>query len=141
MVFAWALHVNCYFTSLFDAWNLSDLCPPWAFVLCSPQGLSIISETASSISVSCWQPDMGVQYHPWSKVRLRRRTAHLIQWVWSQGWGYLRAIPGFRVFLLIPPLLGVAYLQPTSFIGRILFDLSGVGAALFRSGLSVATDG
>ena len=37
----------------------------------------------------------------------------------EQGWGHLRATPGFGVFWFIPLFLVVAYLPPTSFIGRI----------------------
>ena len=50
-----------------------------------------------------------------------------IQWVGPQGWGYLRASPGFREFWFILLLLVVAYLPPTSFIGKIFSGLSGVG--------------
>ena len=44
----------------------------------------------------------------------------------EQGWDHLRANLGFGVFWFIPSLLVIAYLPPTSFIGRIFSDLSGV---------------
>ena len=51
----------------------------------------------------------------------------------TKGWGHLRVNPGFGVFWFIPLLLDVAYLQPTSFIGRIFSCLSKVGMALFQT--------
>ena len=53
----------------------------------------------------------------------------------EQGWGHLRANPGFGVLWIIPPLLLVAYLPPISFIGRIFSCLSEVGLAWVQSGL------
>ena len=57
----------------------------------------------------------------------------------EQGWGYHRANPRFGVFWFIPPLMVVAYLPPTSFIGRIFSGLSGVGLAWVQCGVDDGT--
>ena len=63
---------------------------------------------------------------PWFRV-IRGWPLYPIQWVESQGWDHLRANLGFGEFWFILPLLVVAYLSPTSFIGMIFSGLSGVG--------------
>ena len=97
--------------------------PSRAVFIHSPLGLSIMHSTGvtSLISVSCQQPDLGVHFYPWSKFLFWRQPHYHIQWIRLQRWGNLRVNPGFRVFWFIPPLLAVAYLQSTSFIGRIFF--------------------
>ena len=67
------------------------------------------------------------------KVDIRVTAPYPIQWVTPQGWGYLRTNPWFWVFWFIPPLLTVAYLQPTSFIDWIFSGLSKVGVTLFQT--------
>ena len=57
----------------------------------------------------------------------------------KQGWGHLKANPEFGVFWFIPPLLVVAYLPPTSFIGSIFSCLSGVGLAWVQYGVDDGT--
>ena len=52
----------------------------------------------------------------------------------EQGWDHLRANPGFGVFWFIPLLLVVAYLPPTSFIGRIFSGLSVVCLVWVQTG-------
>ena len=86
-------------------WNLwiSGLFQIFCHALSSGVNLKPKKE-ASPISVSCWQPDLGVQDHPWSKVDIRGQPPHPIQWVGPQGWGYLRANPRFGVFWFIPLL-------------------------------------
>ena len=58
------------------------------------------------------------QYHPWSKVWYGGRLPYSIQFVRLQGWANWEIIRVW-VFWFIHHLLAVAYLQPTSFIGRI----------------------
>ena len=68
----------------------------------------------------------GVQYHRGLGL-FGGWPPYTIQWVEPQGWGHLRANPGFGEFWFIPSLMMVAYLPPTSFIGRNFFGLFGVG--------------
>ena len=123
------------------------LCPPGvsrspipsrAVVIRSSLGLSIIASAGVTPPTffSCWQPDLCVQSHSWSKARIGGRSPYPIQWVSTRRMDHLRANPGFGVFWFILTLLAVAYLQPTSFIGRIFFGLSGVGVALSQTGWS-----
>ena len=110
---------SCYFT-----WSLYDSpVPPRVFVPHSPLGLSIMPllVVASSISVPCWQPDLGVQYHPWSKVDIKGQSLHSIQWraVDDSTWELIRGLG----ILVHPSLLALAYLQPTSFTERIFSSL------------------
>ena len=60
---------------------------------------------APLISVPCRQPDLGVQYHPWSKVVIGGQPLLPHSMGREQGWDHLRANPGFGVFWSIPPLL------------------------------------
>ena len=94
-------------------------------------------EVASPISVPFLKPDLGVQYHPWSKVNILGWPPYPIQWKGPQGWGHLRANPGFGVFCFISPLLVIAYLPPTSFKGRIFSGLFGVDLFWVQTRLSV----
>ena len=62
----------------------------------SCMGLSIMPllGVTISISVPCRQPDLGVQYHPWSKVDIRGQPPYLIQWLRPQEWAILELILG-----------------------------------------------
>ena len=89
---------------------------------------------ASPISVSCRQPDLGVQYHPWSKVDIRGTASTTHSMGREQGWDHLSANPGFGVFWFIPPLLSKTILgQPPLYGGFSLVytqsrrDLSSCG--------------
>ena len=84
------------------------LCPSRGFVLRSPLELIIMPTArmaALPTSVSCRQPDLSVQYHPWSKVDIRGQPHLSHSMGREQGWGHLRATTGFGVFWFIPPLL------------------------------------
>ena len=78
-----------------------------AFVLLSHLELIIMPLLGAvfSISVPYRQPDLGVQYHPWSKVVIRRQPLLPHSMGREQGWGHLRANSGFGVFWFIPLLL------------------------------------
>ena len=60
---------------------------------------------AFHISVPCRQPDLSVQYHSWSKVDIRGQPLLPHSMGRKQGWGNLRANPGFVVFWFISSLL------------------------------------
>ena len=109
----WWLVVTVVCTLWFLRLILLGVC--WKF-LCPLQSLcpalsSGVNHNATArmaalhIYFPCRQPDLGVQYHPWSKVDIRGQP-HLPHSMGSeQGWGHLRANPGFGVFWFIPPLL------------------------------------
>ena len=59
------------------------------------------------------------------------RSPYPIQWVEPQGWGHLRAIPGFGVFWFIPSLLaGPISSQPPLYRGFSPVYIHGVGMTL-----------
>ena len=79
---------------------------------------------------------MGVQYHPWSKVDIRRLYPHSIQWVRPQGWGTWELIRD-RCILVHPFPSDWDYLRPTSFIERIFLNLhSWCRCLMFQAGRS-----
>ena len=95
------------------------------------------AKVASSTSVPWRQPDLGVQYHPWSKVRFGGQPPHPIQWARPQGWGHLRANPWFRVFWFISSLLAEPiFSQPPLYRGFSPIYIHGVGVVLFQAGKS-----
>ena len=108
----WWLVVTVSVPSGFSDLMLLGVCcdtsvPSRAFVMCSPLKLIIMPLLggSTSISVPCRQPDLGVQYHPWSKVSIRGQPLLPHSMGREKGWGHLRATPGFGVFWFIPPLL------------------------------------
>ena len=104
----------------------------YCHVLSSGENLKTLKRAASPISIPCRQSDLDVQYHSWSKVRLGDGFLTPLNEWGGEEWSYLRANPDLGIFWFIPPLLAVAYLQPTSFIGRIFSGLSRVDVALFQ---------
>ena len=101
---------------------LSSSVSSGAFVMRSPPGVN------HNVTTRTWllsSPSF-VDSQTWvssttrgQRLTFRGQPPYLIQWVGLQGWSHLRANPGFEEFWFIPPLLVVAYLPPTSFIGRI----------------------
>ena len=85
--------------------------------------------------VPCQLPDLGVQYHPWSKVWFSRQPPYPIQWVRPLKWVHLRTNPGFKKFWFIPTFLTAFLLQSTSFKERIFFSLSGIGLNFVQIGV------
>ena len=88
----------------------------------------------SPISVTCRQPDLSVQYHPWSKVDIRGSNLALFKRFGPKDGATWELHPGFGEYWFIPPLLVVAYPPPTSFIGSIFSGLSGVSLAWVQCG-------
>ena len=115
----WGLVVTVVCTLWFLRLIMLGVCwkssvPSRAFVLRSPLELIIIPRArmaAHPISVPCRQPDLGCPVPPiWSNDHGRRFAfggqpllPHSMGK--EQGWGHLRANPGFGVFWFIPPLL------------------------------------
>ena len=93
-----------------------------AFVLRSPLELIIMPlarMAALPISVPCRQPDLGVQYHPWSKVSIRG-TASTTPFNGQRArMGPPESYSGVWGILVHPSPPVQAYLWTTSFIGRI----------------------
>ena len=127
---------SCVYLELVNLQSLQELLS-YALSL----GLSKIPSTGmtSPISVPGRQPDMSVQYHPWSKVHIREQHPNPIQLVRLQGLDHLRANSRFGVFWFILPLLAVDYHQPTSFREDFL-SLSGVSMGCFRQGSQLWDD-
>ena len=87
---------------------LECLCPLQSLCLALSSGVNHNASARMAtppISVPCRQPDLGVQYHPWSKVDIRGQPLLPHSMGREQGWGYLRSTPRFGVFWFIPPLL------------------------------------
>ena len=115
----WELVVTAVCTLWFLRLMLLGVCwksnvPSRAFFLRSPLELIIMPRArmaAPPISVPCRQPDLRVSSTTHDRNDHGRRFTfggrpHLPHSMGSeQGWGHLRANPGFGVFWFIPPLL------------------------------------
>ena len=125
------------FSSLICSESVVFLCPLQS--LCHAISSGVNHNTTARRQFLSSSSLAGSQTWVSSTTRGRRLTfgdslCYSIQWVESQGWGHLRANLGFGVFWFIPPLLVVAYLPPTSFIGRIFSGLSGGDLAWVQTG-------
>ena len=96
-----------------------------AFVLRSPLELVImplLGGKASPNSVPFRHPDLDVQYHPWSKVRIRGQPLLLHSMGRAKDWATWELIRGLGILVHPSPPVQ-AYLWTTSFIGRIFSGL------------------
>ena len=140
---AWALLDPSSF-SLFSAWSLSIFLIP-SQSLCPPLSSEIKHKTLNrrwllpSLSLICSQTWLSSTTNGWRFTFGDSLFTPFNGHGWS-GLVHLRANPGFGVFWFNPLLLTVAYLQSTSFIGRIFSGLSEVGVALFRTEWSALVD-
>ena len=90
--FLWFLRPDWARSLLWFLWLLQSLC----HALTSGASHNATAMMAAFlISVPCRQPDLGVQYHPWSKVDIRGQPLLPHSMGREQGLDHLRANPGF----------------------------------------------